>query len=149
MLNGTDISGNIASAHGGGIINYGTATIHSGNVTGNKADAVDGCGGGICLAKGTVHVDGDTQITNNTANSGNGVYVSGGTTFEIQDKVVIDQNNDVALEGADAANNIPSAYITITAPFTGATKSNPINITSQDVSVEDQKSEPAVFFSCQ
>ncbi len=143
VLNGTDISGNIASAHGGGIINYGTATIHSGNVTGNKADAVDGCGGGICLAKGTVHVDGDTQITNNTANSGNGVYVSGGTTFEIQDKVVIDQNNDVALEGADAANNIPSAYITITAPFTGATKSNPINITSQDVSVEDQKSEPA------
>ena len=47
------------------------------------------------------------------------------------------------MEGADAANNIPSAYITITAPFTGATKSNPINITSQDVSVEDQKSEPA------
>ena len=148
VLNNAEISGNTADAHGGGIMNWGKTTITGGSVTGNQAglNDEDGCGGGICIADWKVHIEGDTAIFSNTADCGNGVYVGGGTTFEIQDSVAIDKGNDVGLGGAYSdpteGIDIPSAYITVSATFTGATKESPISISSQDTNIEDLKVDP-------
>lgn len=119
---------------GGGIGNDGgTIVVKDATISGNTAAEY---GGGI-LNYGGVFLKGDTSISGNTANLGQGAYVCAGAVFDIQDAVVIDQGNDVALEGANVDQNIPSAYITVSAPFSGATKANPINITSLDKNVED------------
>lgn len=121
---------------GGGIGNDGgTIVLKDATISGNTAAEY---GGGI-LNYGGVFLKGDTKVFGNNANRGQGAFVCAGAVFDIQDAVVIDQANDVALEGVDVTNDqtIPSAYITVSAPFNGATKANPINITSLDVSVED------------
>lgn len=136
VLNNAEISGNTADAHGGGIMNWGKTTITGGSVTGNQAGVndEDGCGGGICIADWKVHIEGDTAISGNTADCGNGVYVGGSATFEIQDSVAIAPENDVALE--------KNAYITVSDTFTGATEEKPISISSQDTNIEDLKADP-------
>jgi hypothetical protein len=77
-LSGVTISNGLA-VNGGGIINYGTLTISSSNLTHNTAAGSSG-GGGI-LNTGTLTINGGSTLSDNVATlgDGGGIYSNGGT----------------------------------------------------------------------
>jgi hypothetical protein len=76
FLDGGSITGNEASASGGGIDNSGLLVVRNGSsISGNAAANV---GGGIINITGTVSIEDTSSVTNNTAsNRGGGIFSSG------------------------------------------------------------------------
>ena len=91
-ISSATISGNTAQTGGGAISTEGTLTLDGVTITGNSAQN----GGGIYMfGTGTVQLQGACTITGNTASSyGHDVYQNLNTTFNIQDRPVV---NDVYL----------------------------------------------------
>lgn len=116
-ITGGSITGNTAGQYGGGIYSNSTVAISGATISGNKAESGDGgaiCtggtltldgvtitgntaqhGGGIYMFKsdgtpGTVQLRGACTITGNTASYGNDVYQNQNTTFNVQDRPVVD-----------------------------------------------------------
>ena len=92
-INGATISGNTAQSFGGAICSGGELTLNGVTITGNSATQY---GGGIYMFKpetspGTVQLKGACKIAANTAGLyGKDVYQNQGTTFNIQDRPVVD-----------------------------------------------------------
>lgn len=137
MAGGT-IQGNHAGWDGGGIALYqgSTMSITGGDITEDNTANIAG-GGAYIQDQSRLVMTGGTIKGNNASSDqsktqGDGVYVGG--TFEVADGEnggpVIDQDNDVYL---------PSGHvIDVVGSFTGATASNPINITSADCTIEPE-----------
>lgn len=127
---GVTISDSKTKAYGSGIYvvgNSADAAFINCMITGNEA--TDNFAGGICVAQGKVTLKGTTKVSGNIANqSGQGVYVAAGATFNIQDTVKIVGDNDVCLEDG--------AVITVSDDYTGVTQTEPISITSEGELVE-------------
>ena len=108
-ISGATISGNTAQTGGGAISTEGTLTLDGVTIQGNSAQY----GGGIYMFKsaetspGTVQLKDACTITGNTASYGNDVYQNQNTTFNIQDRPVVD---DVYLT--------EYSFITLTGPLT-------------------------------
>ncbi|MBQ4294788.1 MAG: hypothetical protein II755_04290, partial [Prevotella sp.] len=109
-ISGATISGNTAQTGGGAISTEGTLTLDGVTIQGNSAQY----GGGIYMfnsaetSPGTVQLKGTCTITGNTATSyGKDVYQNQGTTFNVQDRPVV---NDVYLT--------EYSFITLTGPLT-------------------------------
>ena len=87
-INGGEITGNIASgSHGGGIYNIrkgengGTLRLNGGRITGNSAGQQ---GGGILIhADGEISVSGSPAVSENTAATGNNLYLRPGKVMNI------------------------------------------------------------------
>jgi predicted outer membrane repeat protein len=109
-ISSATIKGNTAQTDGGAICTEGTLTLDGVTIQGNSAQY----GGGIYMFKsaetspGTVQLKGTCTITGNTATSyGKDVYQNQGTTFNVQDRPVV---NDVYLT--------EYSFITLTGPLT-------------------------------
>ena len=163
IKNGT-LTGNSAQNYGGGVFLYGATnvTISGGTISKNKASQ----GGGVCLWSASAAKQTGGSIENNVANvgggvcggtytmtggvikdnnnsltetkrratKGDGVYV--GTAFNLGDDAEISTNNDVYLV---QGSSIPKEgrYINVISPYTGASTAKPIQIHSEDHTVED------------
>lgn len=73
-VNNTDISNNTANKNGGGIFStgYNTLTLDGVTIDSNKSGTGDG--GGIYLSQTTAYLS-DSQVINNTAVNGGGIYI--------------------------------------------------------------------------
>ena len=157
-VNGGTLTKNSAKNYGGGVFLYQAtnATISKGMISENKAYK----GGGVCLyynsaAKqtggsiennvgvygGTYTMTGGVIKDNNNSlteearlsTRGDGVYV--GTAFNLGKAAEISTNNDVYLE-KDAREAKEGRYINVISSYTGASTAKPIQIHSEDVTVE-------------
>ena len=162
IKNGT-LTGNSAQNYGGGVFLYDTTnvTISGGTISKNKASQGGGVylwaasaakqtggsiennvanvGGGVC--GGTYTMTGGAIKDNNNslteterrAAKGDGVYV--GTAFNLGDDAEISMNNDVYLV---QGSSIPKEgrYINVISRYTGASTAKPIQIHSEDRTVE-------------
>ena len=162
-VNGGTLTKNSAKNYGGGVFLYQAtnATISKGMISENKAYK----GGGVCLYYNSAAKQTGGSIENNVAVEGGGVYggtytmtggvikdnnnsltdeerlwrdgdgVYVGTAFNLGDAAEISTNNDVYLEkGAREAKE--GRYINVISPYTGASTAKPIQIHSEDVTVE-------------
>ena len=162
-VNGGTLTKNSAKNYGGGVFLYQAtnATISKGMISENKAYK----GGGVCLYYNSAAKQTGGSIENNVAVEGGGVYggtytmtggvikdnnnsltdeerlwrdgdgVYVGTAFNLGDAAEISTNNDVYLkEGASVAKE--GRYINVISPYTGASTAKPIQIHSEDVTVE-------------
>ena len=162
-VNGGTLTKNSAKNYGGGVFLYQAtnATISKGMISENKAYK----GGGVCLYYNSAAKQTGGSIENNVAveggsvyggtytmtggvikdnnnsltdeerlwRDGDGVYV--GTAFNLGDAAEISTNNDVYLEkGAREAKE--GRYINVISSYTGASTAKPIQIHSEDVTVE-------------
>ena len=162
-VNGGTLTKNSAKNYGGGVFLYQAtnATISKGMISENKAYK----GGGVCLYYNSAAKQTGGSIENNVANAGggvcggtytmtggvikdnnnslteearrstrgDGVYV--GTAFNLGGAAEISTNNDVYLEkGAREAKE--GRYINVISSYTGASTAKPIQIHSEDVTVE-------------
>ena len=163
-IKGGTLTGNSAQQFGGGVFLYGTTnvTISGGTISENKA--LRG-GGGVCLREGSAVKQTGGSIENNVAKVGGGIYsgiytmtggvikdnnnslteaarlstrgdgVYVGTAFNLGGAAEISTNNDVYLEkGAREAKE--GRYINVISSYTGASTAKPIQIHSEDVTVE-------------
>ena len=163
-IKGGTLTGNSAYQFGGGVFLYQATnvTISGGTISENKA--LRG-GGGVCLREGSAVTQTGGSIENNVAVEGGGVYggtytmtggvikdnnnsltdeerlwrdgdgVYVGTAFNLGDAAEISTNNDVYLEkGAREAKE--GRYINVISSYTGASTAKPIQIHSEDVTVE-------------
>ena len=162
-INGGTLTKNSAKNYGGGVFLYDATnvTISGGTISENKASqgggvylwptsaanqtggsiennvAVEGGGvyGGTYTMTGGVIKDNNNSLTDEERfwRDGDGVYV--GTAFNLGDAAEISTNNDVYLkEGASVAKE--GRYINVISPYTGASTAKPIQIHSEDVTVE-------------
>lgn len=162
-INGGTLTKNSAKNYGGGVFLYQAtnATISKGMISENKAYK----GGGVCLYYNSAAKQTGGSIENNVAVEGGGVYgdtytmtggvikdnnnsltdeerlwrdgdgVYVGTAFNLGDAAEISTNNDVYLkEGASVAKE--GRYINVISSYTGASTAKPIQIHSEDVTVE-------------
>ena len=163
-VKGGTLSGNSAKNYGGGVFLYQATnvTISGGTISENRASS----GGGVCLFAGSEVKQTSGSIENNVANvgggvcggtytmtggvikdnnnslteterraaKGDGVYV--GTAFNLGNDAVISTNNDVYLV---QGSSIPKdgRYINVISPYTGASTAKPIQIHSEDRTVEN------------
>lgn len=163
-VNGGTLTKNSAKNYGGGVFLYQATnvTISGGTISENKA--LRG-GGGVCLFAGSEVKQTGGSIENNVAKVGGGIYsgtytmtggvikdnnnslteaarlstlgdgVFVGTAFNLGDAAEISTNNDVYLEkGAREAKE--GRYINVISSYTGASTAKPIQIHSEDVTVE-------------
>ena len=164
-IKGGTLTGNSAYQFGGGVFLYGTTnvTISGGTISENKA--LRG-GGGVCLREGSAVTQTGGSIENNVANvgggvcggtytmtggvikdnnnslaeterlaaKGDGVYV--GTAFNLGNDAEISTNNDVYLTAGDPISK-EGRYINVISPYTGASTAKPIQIHSEDHTVEN------------
>lgn len=163
-INGGTLTKNSAKNYGGGVFLYDATnvTISGGTISENKA--LRG-GGGVCLREGSAVKQTGGAIENNVAKVGGGIYsgtytmtggvikdnnnsltevarlstrgdgVYVGTAFNLGGAAEISTNNDVYLEkGAREAKE--GRYINVISPYTGASTAKPIQIHSEDVTVE-------------
>ena len=162
-IKGGTLAGNSAQNYGGGIFLY-TATnvtISDGVISENKAVM----GGGVCLLNGSAVKQTGGSIENNVANAGGGVFggtytmiggvikdnnnalteenrraakgdgVYVGAAFNLGNNAVVSTNNDVYLgKGSPIAKE--GRYINVISPYTGASAAKPIQIHSEDRTVE-------------
>jgi hypothetical protein len=92
ILGDVTVTGNNASAAGGGIYNAPTGAIDLGNGT-TITDNTAGFDGGGILNEGGVtdgSTDGSSNISDNSAESGGGIYNAG--TFNMVDAAIVDNN---------------------------------------------------------
>ncbi|WP_337415940.1 S-layer homology domain-containing protein [Anaerotignum faecicola] len=162
-VNGGTLTKNSAKNYGGGVFLYQAtnATISKGMISENKAYK----GGGVCLYYNSAAKQTGGSIENNVAVEGGGVYggtytmtggvikdnnnsltdeerlwrdgdgVYVGTAFNLGDAAEISTNNDVYLEeGLSVAKE--GRYINVISSYTGASTAKPIQIHSEDVTVE-------------
>ena len=163
-IKGGALTGNSAYQFGGGVFLYQAtnATISGGTISENKASQ----GGGVCLFANSAAKQTGGSIENNVAVEGGGVYggtytmtggvikdnnnsltdeerlwrdgdgVYVGTAFNLGDAAEISTNNDVYLEeGLSVAKE--GRYINVISSYTGASTARPIQIYSEDVTVEE------------
>ena len=163
-IKGGTLTGNSAYQFGGGVFLYQATnvTISNGTISENKAYR----GGGVCLYANSAAKQTGGSIENNVAVEGGGVYggtytmtggvikdnnnsltdaerlwregdgVYVGTAFNLGDAAEISTNNDVYLkEGASVAKE--GRYINVISSYTGASTARPIQIYSEDVTVEE------------
>ena len=162
-IKGGTLTGNSAYQFGGGVFLYGTTnvTISGGTISENRASqgggvylwttsavkqtggsiennvAVEGGGvyGGTYTMTGGVIKDNNNSLTDEERlwREGDGVYV--GTAFNLGDAAEISTNNDVYLkEGASVAKE--GRYINVISSYTGASTAKPVQIHSEDKTVE-------------
>ena len=164
-IKGGTLTGNSAYQFGGGVFLYGTTnvTISGGTISENKA--LRG-GGGVCLREGSAVKQTGGSIENNVAKVGGGIYsgtytmtggvikdnnnslteaarlstlgdgVFVGTAFNLGNDAEISTNNDVYLIAGDSISK-EGRYINVISPYTGASTAKPIQIHSEDVTVEE------------
>lgn len=135
-ISGGTISENKAS-QGGGVYLWPTSAANQtgGSIENNVANAGGGVYGGTYTMTGGVIKDNNNSLTEEARRStrGDGVYV--GTAFNLGDAAEISTNNDVYLEkGAREAKE--GRYINVISSYTGASTAKPIQIHSEDVTVE-------------
>lgn len=130
------ISENKAYKGGGVCLYYNSAAKQTGgSIENNVANAGGGVCGGTYTMTGGVIKDNNNSLTEEARRStrGDGVYV--GTAFNLGGAAEISTNNDVYLEkGAREAKE--GRYINVISPYTGASTAKPIQIHSEDVTVE-------------
>ena len=136
-ISGGTISENKAS-QGGGVYLWPTSAAKQtgGSIENNVANAGGGVCGGTYTMTGGVIKDNNNSLTEEARLStrGDGVYV--GTAFNLGDDAEISTNNDVYLV---KGSSIPKEgrYINVISPYTGASNAKPIQIHSEDRTVED------------
>lgn len=162
-ITGGTLKKNSAKNYGGGVFLYDAtnATISKGMISENKAYK----GGGVCLYYNSAAKQTGGSIENNVAVEGGGVYggtytmtggvikdnnnslteearlstrgdgVYVGTAFNLGKAAEISTNNDVYLE-KDAREAKEGRYINVISSYTGASTAKPIQIHSEDVTVE-------------
>ena len=163
-IKGGTLTGNSAYQFGGGVFLYQAtnATISGGTISENKA--LRG-GGGVCLREGSAVKQTGGSIENNVAKVGGGIYsgtytmtggviknnnnslteaarlstlgdgVFVGTAFNLGNDAEISTNNDVYLTAGDPISK-EGRYINVISPYTGASTAKPIQIHSEDKTVE-------------
>ena len=165
-VKGGTLSGNSAQNYGGGVFLYDTTnvTISGGTISENKASQGGGVylwptsavkqtngsiennvanvGGGVCggtyTMTGGVIKDNNNSLTKEARLSarGDGVYV--GTAFNLGNDAIISTNNDVYLvKGSSTPKE--GRYINVISPYTGASTAKPIQIHSEDRTVENSE----------
>ena len=159
------LTGNSAYQFGGGVFLYQATnvTISGGTISENKA--LRG-GGGVCLREGSAVKQTGGSIENNVAKVGGGIYsgtytmtggvikdnnnslteearlstrgdgVYVGTAFNLGNNAEISTNNDVYLTAGDSISK-EGRYINVISPYTGASTAKPIQIHSEDRTVEN------------
>ena len=164
-IKGGTLTENSAYQFGGGVFLYQATnvTISGGTISENKA--LRG-GGGVCLREGSAVKQTGGSIENNVAKVGGGIYsgtytmtggvikdnnnslteaarlstlgdgVFVGTAFNLGNNAEISTNNDVYLTAGDS---IPKEgrYINVISQYTGASTAKPIQIHSEDRTVEN------------
>ena len=135
-ISGGTISENKAS-QGGGVYLWPTSAANQtgGSIENNVANAGGGVYGGTYTMTGGVIKDNNNSLTEEARLStrGDGVYV--GTAFNLGKAAEISTNNDVYLE-KDAREAKEGRYINVISSYTGASTAKPIQIHSEDVTVE-------------
>ena len=158
------LTGNSAYQFGGGVFLYQATnvTISGGTISENKA--LRG-GGGVCLREGSAVKQTGGSIENNVAKVGGGIYsgtytmtggvikdnnnslteaarlstlgdgVFVGTAFNLGNDAEISTNNDVYLTAGDSISK-EGRYINVISLYTGASTAKPIQIHSEDKTVE-------------
>ena len=164
-IKGGTLTGNSAYQFGGGVFLYQATnvTISGGTISENKA--LWG-GGGVCLREGSAVKQTGGSIENNVAKVGGGIYsgtytmtggvikdnnnslteearlstvgdgVFVGTAFNLGNDAEISTNNDVYLTAGDSISK-EGRYINVISPYTGASTAKPIQIHSEDRTVEN------------
>ena len=140
-ISGGTISENKASA-GGGVCLYtdSAVTQTGGSIENNVANVGGGvCGGiysGIYTMTGGAIKDNNNSLTETErlAAKGDGVFV--GTAFNLGNDAEISTNNDVYLTAGDSISK-EGRYINVISPYTGASTAKPIQIHSEDRTVEN------------
>ena len=164
-IKGGTLTGNSAYQFGGGVFLYQATnvTISGGTISENKAFRG---GGGVCLREGSAVKQTGGSIENNVAKVGGGIYsgtytmtggvikdnnnslteaarlstlgdgVFVGTAFNLGNDAEISTNNDVYLTAGDSISK-EGRYINVISPYTGASTAKPIQIHSEDVTVEE------------
>ena len=136
-ISGGTISENKAS-QGGGVYLWPTSAAKQtdGSIENNVANAGGGVCGGTYTMTGGVIKDNNNSLTEEARRStrGDGVYV--GTAFNLGDDAEISTNNDVYLV---KGSSIPKEgrYINVISQYTGASTAKPIQIHSEDRTVEN------------
>ena len=163
-IKGGTLTGNSAYQFGGGVFLYQATkvTISGGMISENKA--LRG-GGGVCLREGSAVKQTGGAIENNVAKVGGGIYsgtytmtggvikdnnnsltevarlstvgdgVFVGTAFNLGNDAEISTNNDVYLTAGDPISK-EGRYINVISSYTGASTAKPIQIHSEDKTVE-------------
>ena len=136
-ISGGTISENKAS-QGGGVYLWPTSAAKQtgGSIENNVANAGGGVCGGTYTMTGGVIKDNNNSLTEEARLStrGDGVYV--GTAFNLGDDAEISTNNDVYLTAGDSISK-EGRYINVISPYTGASTAKPIQIHSEDRTVEN------------
>ena len=164
-IKGGTLTGNSTYQFGGGVFLYQATnvTISGGTISENKA--LRG-GGGVCLREGSAVKQTGGSIENNVAKVGGGIYsgtytmtggvikdnnnslteaarlstlgdgVFVGTAFNLGNDAEISTNNDVYLTAGDSISK-EGRYINVISPYTGASTAKPIQIHSEDHTVEN------------
>ena len=164
-IKGGTLTGNSAYQFGGGVFLYQATnvTISGGTISENKA--LRG-GGGVCLREGSAVKQTGGSIENNVAKVGGGIYsgtytmtggvikdnnnsltetarlstlgdgVFVGTAFNLGNNAEISTNNDVYLTAGDSISK-EGRYINVISQYTGASTAKPIQIHSEDHTVEN------------
>ena len=140
-ISGGTISENRASAGGGVCLFTDSAVTQTGgSIENNAANAGGGvCGGvysGTYTMTGGVIKDNNNSLTEEARLSaqGDGVYV--GTAFNLGNDAEISTNNDVYLaQGSSTPKE--GRYINVISPYTGASTAKPIQIHSEDKTIEE------------
>lgn len=136
-ISGGTISKNKAS-QGGGVYLWSSSAAKQtgGSIENNVANAGGGICGGTYTMTGGVIKDNNNSLTEEKRRTtkGDGVYV--GAAFNLGDDAVVSTNNDVYLKkGSSIAKE--GRYINVISAYTGASTAKPIQIHSEDCTVED------------
>ena len=135
-ISGGTISENKAS-DGGGVCLYASSAVKqtAGAIKNNVANRGGGVFDGTYTMTGGVIKDNNNSLTEDARRStqGDGVFV--GTAFNLGNDAVIDTNNDVYLKAGTSVSK-EGRYINVIAPYNGAGTTTPIQITSEDTTIE-------------
>ena len=136
-ISGGTISENKAS-QGGGVYLWPTSAVKqtNGSIENNVANVGGGVCGGTYTMTGGIIKDNNNSLTKEARLSarGDGVYV--GTAFNLGNDAVISTNNDVYLvKGSSTPKE--GRYINVISPYTGASTAKPIQIHSEDITIEE------------
>ncbi|MCL2477100.1 MAG: hypothetical protein FWE73_07555, partial [Candidatus Bathyarchaeota archaeon] len=101
MIGGT-ITDNTTNDWGGGVFNSGAFEMLGGTITGNTTK---GCGGGVHNARNSKFTMSEGEISNNTANSGGGVYNQG--IFTMENGIIL---HNTATSGGGGVHNDGNTY---------------------------------------
>ena len=137
-ISGGTLTGNSARRFGGGVyLNTDSAVTQTGgSIENNVAYTGGGVCGGTYTMTGGVIKDNNNSLTETArlAAKGDGVFV--GTAFNLGNDAEISTNNDVYLTAGDSISK-EGRYINVISPYTGASTAKPIQIHSEDRTVEN------------